>query len=139
MKTFITLILSFLTLNIATAQLKSSNYYTEHYPTGIVKALYTFEKNGVKVNLFHPNGTLSEAGHFRNNKRHKVWMRWNQEGQKISMAKFKNGKKKGTWLVWHSNGKILLEIDYKNDRVADSRQWDKHGNYIQNESFAKHR
>ena len=57
------------------------------------------------------------------------WIRWHENGQKLSEGSFKDGKGDGKWIGWHNNGQKHYEGTFKNGQYGGEWiYWRSNGN-----------
>ncbi|WP_196894976.1 toxin-antitoxin system YwqK family antitoxin [Aureivirga marina] len=83
----------------------------------------TYEKNEdlVKVTYYHDNGEVREQGFFKDKRLHGTWVKYNSNGEKVTLGNYYNGKKVGKWLFWQDD--VLKEVNYDNNQVASVSKW----------------
>ena len=75
----------------------------------------------VKTTYYFENGKLQQEGFFKNGKLEGIWISFDVNGNKLSVANYENGEKVGKWLFW--NGNKLNEVEYSNSRIASVKTW----------------
>lgn len=75
----------------------------------------------LKVTYYYEDGSVSQIGTFKDNKRHGEWISYNLQGEKTAQAEYTNGEKSGKWFFW--NGNQLREVDYNNNAVVAVNTW----------------
>ncbi len=83
----------------------------------------TYEKSEdlVKATYYHDNGEIKEQGFFKNKKLHGTWVKYDTNGDKVTLGNYDDGKKVGKWLFWQSD--VLREVNYDNYRIASVSEW----------------
>ncbi len=109
-----------LTLTIAFAfafafQGFAQNIQEEVYDNGVLKRQVVIDGEKSQVKTYYDNGQLKEIGSFVNEKAEGVWVRFDEEGNKVSQGSFVDGEKHGLWLVWSADGEALYHINYENN------------------------
>jgi len=116
-------------------------YY--YYPTGKVKAVSVFFKEGrkAKTTTYFPSGKKMTEGIYIDEKRDSIWQFFSEfdgvllseetysNGRKYGVSKtyyagkgpaeeitYKDGLKEGSWLQYYSDGKIKMRVKNKNDK-----------------------
>lgn len=75
----------------------------------------------VKTTYYYENGKVQQEGFFKNGKLEGIWISFDINGNKLSVANYENGEKTGKWLFW--NGNKLNEVEYSNSRIASVKTW----------------
>jgi antitoxin component YwqK of YwqJK toxin-antitoxin module len=75
----------------------------------------------VKTTYYYENGKVQQEGFFKNGKLEGIWISFDVNGNKLSVANYENGEKTGKWLFW--NGNKLNEVEYSNSRIASVKTW----------------
>src|SRR5690606_9396981 len=66
----------------------------------------------VKATYYHENGKVAQTGTYLNGKLHGDWMSYDEQGNKLTIAKYDMGAKTGNWFFW--DGNTLKEVKYEN-------------------------
>jgi len=82
-----------------------------------------YEKTGdlVKFTSYYDNGTVKETGFYKNKKLTGVWKKYDQQGNKITLANYEAGKKVGKWFFWTKEG--LKEVNFENNTIVSVQSW----------------
>ncbi|MBC7748674.1 MAG: membrane-binding protein [Methylotenera sp.] len=75
----------------------------------------------VKTTYYYENGKVQQEGFFKNGKLEGIWISYDVNGNKLSVANYENGEKNGKWLFW--NGNKLNEVEYSDSRIASLKTW----------------
>ena len=75
----------------------------------------------VRTTYYFENGKVQQEGFFKNGKLEGIWISFDINGNKLSVANYENGEKTGKWLFW--NGNILNVVEYSNSRIASIKTW----------------
>ena len=75
------------------------------------------ETNLVEATYYHDNGEVSQKGTFDlDGKLHGDWVKYNEEGVKISEGTYTKGVRTGKW-VFVTNGSVK-EVEFDNNVIA---------------------
>ncbi len=88
--------------------------FTYYYPTGEVKSVTMFSKNGTiaRTKIYAAGGAIMGEGKYLNEKKDSTWKFYDEDGVLISQDNYANGLKNGNCKVYYRNG-----------QVADDRTW----------------
>ncbi|NJM94160.1 MAG: hypothetical protein HC842_05390 [Cytophagales bacterium] len=65
-----------------------------------------------------------------------IWLRWDEEGNKIGAASFNNGMKDGAWKTWDAKGTLRYDMLYKNgEKVGLWTIYSENGEVLEQKSF----
>lgn len=88
--------------------------FTYYFPTGEVKAVTVFAKNGTiaRTQMFNVNGKITGEGKYVNERKDSLWKFYDEEGVLLSDENYVNGLKEGKSKVYYRNGQIAEERDW---------------------------
>ena len=75
----------------------------------------------VRTTYYFENGKVQQEGFFKNGKLEGIWISFDINGNKLSVANYENGEKTGKWLFCFFNK--LNEVEYSNSRIASIKTW----------------
>lgn len=94
------------------------------------ESTYSKEGNLVAVTHYYEDGSVKETGFYKDQKLHGEWVKFNEEGIKITRAHYDNGEKVGKWMFL--NDGVLTEVDYQNNEIANVYTWNSENNVVIN-------
>jgi len=88
---------------------------------------------------YHRNGELSVHGNYDEfGRKSGEWLRYYQDGDKLSYSFYSNGQKHGNWFIYDKDGSILSEYEYKNgEKHGKWIQYDKDGDLIAKRKYKR--
>ena len=97
---------------------KPSGLFKYYSPTGKIKAITTYSKNGSKAHalLFDEKANKIAEGIYINEKKDSIWNYYNPDHVLISQESYLNNSKHGTWKIYYENGKVYEEQNWKNGK-----------------------
>ncbi len=73
---------------------------------------------------YHDGGGMSEQGSYKDNKRHGVWVAWDEDGKKKSVVTWGKGEYDGLYVTYWANGERQSEIQWKaGKKHGTSKTW----------------
>ncbi|WP_339609753.1 hypothetical protein [uncultured Planktosalinus sp.] len=76
----------------------------------------------IEAQIFHDNGIVSQEGQYNlDGTLQGTWISYDENGNKLAVAKYNNGEKVGTWFFY--DGKTLNEVKYTNNKIAQVKTW----------------
>jgi antitoxin component YwqK of YwqJK toxin-antitoxin module len=97
--------------------------FTYYYPTGEVRALTVFSKNGsiARTQMFNIAGKIIGEGKYVNEKKDSLWKFYDEEGVLLSTENYKDGQKDGKSKIFYRNGQLAEERNWKADVLDGPR------------------
>jgi antitoxin component YwqK of YwqJK toxin-antitoxin module len=97
--------------------------FTYYYPTGEIKAVTVFSKNGTiaRTQIFTAGGKLMGEGKYISEKKDSLWKFYDEEGVLISEENYLNGNKEGKSKLYYRNGQLAEERNYKGGEMDGPR------------------
>jgi antitoxin component YwqK of YwqJK toxin-antitoxin module len=106
--------------------------FTYYYPTGEVKAVSFFSKNGAvcRTKMYNIGGKVKGEGKFVNEKKDSTWKYYDEDGGLLAEENYVNGLKNGKSRVYYLNGQMAEERNWKNGVLDGPRT-----NYFESGGF----
>lgn len=90
------------------------------------------------VEFFYATGKLKEKGGYLKGERHGVWIRYDENGNKIAEGIYDQGVKNGRWSIWDENGVKRFEFFYMNgQKYSVWSSWDDKGTLVASTNYDK--
>jgi antitoxin component YwqK of YwqJK toxin-antitoxin module len=89
--------------------------FTYYYPSGEIKAVTVFSKNGTiaRTKMYNVGGKVIGEGKYVNEKKDSLWKFYDEEGVLLSDEFYVNGLKEGKTKVYYRDGQIAEERNWK--------------------------
>jgi antitoxin component YwqK of YwqJK toxin-antitoxin module len=89
--------------------------FTYYYPTGEVKAVTVFSKNGTiaRTKMYTVGGKIMGEGKYVNEKKDSLWKFYDEDGGLLSEESYVNGLKDGKSKVYYMSGNLAEERTWK--------------------------
>jgi len=110
----------------------------EHYPDGKLKAVYTYNDEGLLdgvVKKYNEDGSIKSEETYKNNLLNGISKEY-RSGKLHADCYFKDNKKNGIMRLYYENGNVHFEFNYKDDKnegIGKKYYWsgklDSEGNY----------
>ena len=89
-----------------------------HEGTQVVSGEYSLRR-GRRHGLWtkwHENGQKSAEGEYRDGEKIGRWTGWHENGQRKLQGEFRDGKQHGLWTFWHENGQKKDEGEWQDGK-----------------------
>ncbi len=100
---------------------KKNGEWLEVYPNGNRKAQFLY-KNGLlngPYTLWYKNNIKGEYGFYKNDKKDRLIIKWDQKGKKYSSVTFKDGFYHGRIIFYKPNGEVKYEGIYHEGKCIE--------------------
>jgi uncharacterized protein len=79
---------------------------------------------------WYPNGQMEWDGHYAENGKIGVWMKWDSLGCRVEETSYIGDKKNGLSIEWNRDGSVATLLRYRNDKLHGRCCWLQHGSII---------
>jgi antitoxin component YwqK of YwqJK toxin-antitoxin module len=89
--------------------------FTYYYPTGELKAITIFSKNGTvaRTKMYNLSGKVMGEGKYIDEKKDSIWKFYDEEGVLISDENYTSGLREGNSKIYYRNGQVAEEKNWK--------------------------
>lgn len=112
--------------------LEAQGFERQQYNSeGNVVAVYSgMDYDNFDFVKFHDNGKKMSTGAYVEGKKHGTWKTWNESGQLVAKAKYKYGEKSGKWMIYDESEKNVFHIRFGDNSVKEATRIDQKGKII---------
>ena len=98
--------------------------------TGQQEQLEIIKEGLLLYTRFYADGSVDERGFLMNGKRHGLWQKFAQSGNKQSEISFNQGLREGLKYVWDSDGRLIYKVRFEEGRIVEAIQYSGNGSII---------
>ena len=85
----------------------------------------------VKATYYHDNGTVQQAGYFKDGKLDGKWTSYDVNGNVKAIAEYTNGVKSGNW-TYFSNNVTSTEVAFADNQIVEVKNFSQNAVVVKN-------